>query len=203
MITLPADAEGVKRAAAAIRAGGLVVFPTETVYSIACLSSEPNATKNLCEARRSATEPLTIMCAGAREAELVVTFNETADRLAEHLWPGPLTLMLPKKKDLPMWVTHGSRSLGVTVPRGEIAQALTKAVGGIMVGETVNPPDEPPCLTVEQATRNLGRAVDVVLDGGKSPGDIANTILDVSTDEIWLIRKGAVSADSIRGALAA
>jgi L-threonylcarbamoyladenylate synthase len=202
MKTLPADSEGVKRAVAAIRAGGLVIFPTETVYSIACLPTEPAAAKNLCEARRSATESLTIMCAGRREAEIVVEFNETATRLAERLWPGPLTLMLPKKKDYPMWVTHGSRTLGVTVPRGEIAAALTREAGGIIVGEAVNPPDEKPCLTAEAATANLGRPVDIVLDGGRTPGDTPNTVLDASTDELWLIRRGAVTADAIRAALA-
>ncbi len=197
MKVLKADEGGLLEAAATIRVGGVVVYPTETVYGIGCLPIDPDATRKVCEIKGRADKPLPLICSDVGIARRVVEFNPAAERMAEEFWPGPLMLVLPKKMDYPIWVTHGAKTLGIRVPSHEAARRLTKLSGGVIVSTSANRSGEPPIRSAEEAERQLGQEVDVILDGGPMEGSEPSTVLDISSTEAWILRKGPITAEQI------
>ena len=201
MKILGADEQGVSEAAKVIRVGGVVIYPTETVYGLGCEPSSPDATRRVCEIKGRADKPLPLICSDTRVARRVVEFNAAAELLAERFWPGPLTLVLPSKVDYPVWVTRHMRTLGVRVPSHEVARRLAELSGGVIVGTSANRGGEPPSRTASGAVDQIGRKVDIVLDGGMTPGGEPSTVMDISGEELWILRKGPISGEEIREAL--
>lgn len=201
MKIVKADEEGLRIAAATMRNGGVVIYPTETVYGIGCIPSDPDATMRVCEIKGRAENPLPLVCSDIEMARKVVQFNATAEKLAEAFWPGPLMFILPSKVVYPMWVTHGKKTLGLRVPGAEVPRKLAQLAGGVMVSTSANISGEPPAITATEANSQTGFKVDVVVDGGPSPGGTPSTILDLSGKEMWILRSGPITGSQIMEAL--
>ena len=201
MKIVKADEEGLRIAAATMRNGGVVIYPTETVYGIGCIPSDPDATMRVCEIKGRAENPLPLVCSNIEMARKVVQFNATAEKLAEAFWPGPLMFILPSKVVYPMWVTHGKKTLGLRVPGAEVPRKLAQLAGGVMVSTSANISGEPPAITATEANSQTGFKVDVVVDGGPSPGGTPSTILDLSGKEMWILRSGPITGSQIMEAL--
>ena len=201
MKIVKADEEGLRIAAATMRNGGVVIYPTETVYGIGCIPSDPDATMRICEIKGRAENPLPLVCSDIEMARKVVQFNATAEKLAEAFWPGPLMFILPSKVVYPMWVTHGKKTLGLRVPGAEVPRKLAQLAGGVMVSTSANISGEPPAITATEANSQTGFKVDVVVDGGPSPGGTPSTILDLSGKEMWILRSGPITGSQIMEAL--
>jgi len=183
------------------REGGVVVYPTETVYGIGCLPSDPDATQRICEIKQRADKPLPLICADVEAARRIVEMTPEAEKLAAKFWPGPLTLVLKSKVKYGMWVTHGASTLGVRVSPHTVAQKLAKAAGGVIVSTSANVSGDPPAQSAEEARRIFDGKVDIILDGGPSQVSESSTVVDLSSEEIWLLRKGPVTGEEIMAAL--
>lgn len=195
------DEEGIKYAASVIRKGGVAIYPTETVYGLGCAPSDPDATKRILQIKQRADNPLPLICSSIEMARIIVQFNPTAEKLAKRFWPGPLMLVLPKKLDYPIWVTRGKNTLGIRVPGSEVSRRLAELSAGVIVSTSANKSGANPPITVQEAINQIGKEVDVVIDGGPSLGQLPSTILDLSGSEMWIIRSGPITGKMITDAL--
>jgi L-threonylcarbamoyladenylate synthase len=201
MKIVKADEEGIKYAASVIRKGGVAIYPTETVYGLGCAPSDPDATKRILQIKQRADNPLPLICSSIEMARIIVQFNPTAEKLAKRFWPGPLMLVLPKKLDYPIWVTRGKNTLGIRVPSSEVSRRLAELSAGVIVSTSANKSGANPPITVQEAINQIGKEVDVVIDGGPSLGQLPSTILDLSGSEMWIIRSGPITGKMITDAL--
>jgi L-threonylcarbamoyladenylate synthase len=201
MKVLPATEENIKTASEIIRTGGVVVYPTETVYGIGCAPQIESAAKRICEIKGRADKPLPLACSSLPVARKVVEFNPVAERLAEVFWPGPLMLVLTAILEYGMYVTHGSKTLGIRVPDHEVSRSLASKCGGVIVSTSANKTGEKPPTTAEGAMQQIGGGVDVILDGGSTPGGIPSTVLDLSGEQLWILRAGPITGAQIKEAL--
>ncbi len=198
---LEANDEAIKAAGYLMREGGVVVYPTETVYGIGCVPSDPDAAQRICEIKGRADKPLPLICADIEAARKVVEMTPEAERLAARFWPGPLTLVLKARVKYSMWVNHGASTLGVRVSPHPVAQKLARGAGGVIVSTSANISGGEPAQSAEEARKIFDGKVDIILDDGPSPGGESSTVVDLSGEEIWLLRKGPVSGEDIMAAL--
>jgi L-threonylcarbamoyladenylate synthase len=201
MKVLTATEENIKTASEIVRTGGVVVYPTETVYGIGCAPQIESAAKRICEIKGRADKPLPLACSSLPVARKVVEFNPVAERLAEVFWPGPLMLVLPAILEYGMYVTHGAKTLGVRVPDHEVSRSLASKCGGVIVSTSANKTGQEPPTTAEGAIQQIGGEVDVVLDGGATPGGIPSTVLDLSGEQLWILRAGPITGAQIKEVL--
>jgi L-threonylcarbamoyladenylate synthase len=123
--------------------------------------------------------------------------SSAAEKLAAKFWPGPLTMVLPARVKYSMWVQHGATTLGIRVSPYPIAQKLAKAAGGVIVSTSANISGDEPAKTAQEAKTIFDGKVDAIVDGGPSPGGESSTVVDLTGEEIWLLRKGPVSGEEI------
>jgi L-threonylcarbamoyladenylate synthase len=193
----------IARAATVLRAGGLVAFPTETVYGLGANALDPAACEQIFIAKgRPANNPLIVHGAGPAEARQVVAdWPEAAQRLAAQFWPGPLTLVLPKNPAVPAVVTAGGTTVAVRVPAHPVALALLSAAGIPVAAPSANPSGELSPTRAEHVLRGLGDRIDLLLDGGPTPGGVESTVLDLSRAPPRLLRPGLVSPAAIEAVI--
>jgi L-threonylcarbamoyladenylate synthase len=203
MKLLAATDEAIKTAAFLLREGGVIIYPTETVYGIGCIPSESSAAQRICEIKGRADKPLPLICSDVDAVKRIVVMTPSAEKLAAKFWPGPLTLVLPAKAKYSMWVSHGASTLGVRVTEHPIARKLAKQVGGVIVSTSANLSGREPAKTAQEAAEIFGNKVDVILDDGPSPRSESSTILDLSGEELWLLRKGPITGEQILAVLRA
>lgn len=197
------DAAVLARAAARLRAGGLVAFPTETVYGLGAHALDADAVRRIYAAKgRPATNPVIVHVADADAARAVVAaWPPLAARLAAAFWPGPLTLVLPRAPHVPDVVTAGLDRVGVRVPAHPVALALLRAAALPVAAPSANASDRVSPTTAAHVEASLGPAADVlVLDGGESAVGIESTVVDASGDVPVLLRPGGIDRDAIAAA---
>ena len=180
-------------AAAAARRGALIVFPTDTVYGIGTRPDDPAATDRIFEAKgRPRDLALPVLVATRESARRVAVFDERADRLTEALWPGPLTLVLPRGADAWGWDLGGDpATVGVRAPRHPLALALLADTGPLAV-TSANRSGEPPAGTCERLHEMFGSLVSVYLCQEEALEGAASTVLDLAHGAPRIIRTGAV-----------
>lgn len=205
MATLRVDPESpeperIARAAAVIRGGGLVAFPTETVYGLGANALDEAAVRKLYAAKgRPSYNPLIVHVADTEGARALVTaWPDAADRLARAFWPGPLTLVLPRAPRLPARVSAGLSTVAVRVPDHPIALALLHAADAPIVAPSANPSGAVSPTRAEHVERGLGNRVDLVLDGGPTGVGIESAVVDLSGQRPSLLRPGAISAHDLQ-----
>ncbi len=193
------DAESLERAAALIRGGGLVAFPTETVYGLGANAFDAGAVARIFTAKaRPRQSPLIVHVDSIEMARtLVLEWPDAADRLARRYWPGPLTLVLPKRPSIPDIVTAGLSTVGLRVPSHPLALALIRAAGVPIAAPSANPFTGLSPTTAEHVRQSLGDAVDLVLDGGPAIVGIESTVLSLAGAEPLLLRPGVIPLPEI------
>ena len=197
--TSPDDA-ALGRATEVLRGGGLVAFPTETVYGLGAHAMNPEAVERIYEAKgRPAWNPLIVHVANADAARAVTReWPREAELLAARFWPGPLTLVLPRDPSVPDIVTAALDSVGVRVPSHPVALALLRACGLPLAAPSANRSNELSPTTAGHVIKSLGGAVELVLDGGPTSVGIESTVLDLrDPSHPVVLRPGAVSAAEI------
>lgn len=197
--------EAIERAAAVLRAGGLVAFPTETVYGLGADASNPEALKKIYAAKgRPRNHPLIVHLADASEVcDWADSMPEVAQRLAQRFWPGPLTLILKRAARVSELVTGGQETVALRVPSHPVAQALLAAFGGGIAAPSANRYGRVSATSAEHVREEFGAEVECVLDGGASEVGIESTIVDVSGATPALLRPGAITAQALEAALGA
>lgn len=193
----------IARAAEVLRQGGLVSFPTETVYGLGANALDARAVAGIFEAKgRPAFNPLIVHAADIETARsLVSTWPPSADVLAERFWPGPLTLVLPKAGRVPHIVTGGLDDVAVRIPAHPVALALLRASGLPIAAPSANRSTEISPTTAEHVVKALGDRVALVLDGGPTTVGIESTVVDLAGDQPRLLRPGMVTVREIEAAI--
>lgn len=196
--TAPAP-ETIARAAAVIRARGLVAMPTETVYGLAGNALDPASIARIYAAKgRPSHNPLIAHVADAAQAQaLAAEWPEMARALAAAFWPGPLTLVVRRKATVPTALTAGLDTFGVRVPDHPVALALIRAAGVPLAAPSANRFTEVSPVTAAQVARGLGTAVDVILDAGHTRVGIESTVVDVSGGRPVLLRPGMITQQEL------
>jgi L-threonylcarbamoyladenylate synthase len=187
-------AERIAAAAAVLRRGGVVVYPTETLYGLGARADDEAALARLARAKlRPEGKPLPLVAADLAQVERVATLAGPAARVAARLWPGPLTLVLPARAGVSAAVTGGTGTVGIRIPGSEVARALALGAGAPLVSTSANPSGGPPPSTVAALDPALVAAVDHVLDGGATPGGDPSTVVEIGPDgAVRVLRAGAV-----------
>jgi L-threonylcarbamoyladenylate synthase len=189
----------IAQAAQLLRRGGLVAFPTETVYGLGAHALDEVTVRRVFEAKgRPSFNPLIVHTADVGTARgLVASWPAAAERLTREFWPGPLTLVLPKQPVVPDLVTAGLPSVAVRVPANPIALALLRAAGLPIAAPSANRYTEVSPTTAEHVAKSLGPQVDLILDGGPTRVGIESTVLDLTGEAPRLLRPGSISAAAI------
>jgi L-threonylcarbamoyladenylate synthase len=197
------QAERIAQAAAVLRAGGLVAFPTETVYGLGAHALDAAAVGRIFAAKgRPAHNPLIVHVAAAADVgKVAADWPASAARLAERFWPGPLTLVLPKKAQVPDVVTAGGPTVAVRVPAHPVALALLEAAGVPVAAPSANRSSRLSPTRAAHVLRDLEGRIDLVLDGGPCAGGIESTVLDLTADPPRLLRPGLVSLAELEATL--
>lgn len=200
----PADASDLARAVAVLRRGGLVAFPTETVYGLGADARSPAAVARIFAAKgRPPDHPLIVHLGTASQlAQWARDIPPAAHRLAEAFWPGPMTLVLPRAHDVPVAVTGGLDTVGLRVPDHPLALALLEAFGDGIAAPSANRYGRVSPTVAAHVREELGATVDLLLDGGACTLGLESTIVDVTTAGVRILRPGAVTAQAIQHVLA-
>ncbi len=200
---LPArEPAAIDEAAAVLRRGGLVAFPTETVYGLGADAFNPRAVARVFEVKaRPSFDPLIVHLADAADLPRVAaTDDPRVAALAARFWPGPLTLVLPRRPEVPDLVTSGLDTVGVRVPAHPAAHALIAAAGTPVAAPSANPFGYVSPTTAAHVAELLGRSVDLVLDGGPCRVGVESTILSLAGDPV-ILRPGGVPREALEEAL--
>ena len=192
----------IAQAAAILRRGGLVAFPTETVYGLGANALDAAAVRRIFEVKqRPATSPLIVHAASETMARAyAAVWSPAARDLARRFWPGPLTLVVPKKPVIPDIVTAGLATVGLRVPAHPLAIALIRAAGVPVAAPSANRFTQLSPTSAEHVRASLGDAVDMILDGGSTPVGIESTVLSL-VGVPTLLRPGMISKEEIEAVI--
>jgi L-threonylcarbamoyladenylate synthase len=184
----------VDQAVAILRRGGLVAFPTETVYGLGARALDRDAIARVFEAKgRPRAHPLIAHVLGATEARAIsASWPSSADRLARAFWPGPLTLVVPRAAQVPPEIAGGSDSIAIRSPSHPVARTLLAALGEPIAAPSANTYQSISPTTAAHVARSLGDRVDLILDGGPCEAGIESTVVDVRGRVPLLLRPGAL-----------
>ena len=201
MQVLPAsDPESIRVAAEIIRGGGLVAFPTETVYGLGANALDPDAVAKIFEAKqRPSFDPLIVHIATKTSLDgLVQAISLAEHRLMERFWPGPLTLILPKRAQVPDLVTAGLATVAIRMPAHPVAHALIREAGVPIAAPSANPFGYVSPTCAQHVLDGLGDRVDLILDGGPCPIGVESTIVSMGGAWPELLRPGSITLAEIQ-----
>jgi len=191
--------ENIIKAADEILSGGIVAFPTETVYGLGADGLNPTAVAKIFEAKqRPSFNPLILHISSRDQLkELAVIENDIVYSLINRFWPGPLTLVLPKKDIVPDIVTAGNITVAVRMPNHPIAKALIDACGRPIAAPSANQFGFLSPTTAKHVEKQLGDKVNIILDGGKSNVGVESTIIEVTKTDVFILRHGGISFEQL------
>jgi L-threonylcarbamoyladenylate synthase len=200
---LKGDGPGVRRGAEVIRSGGLVAFPTETVYGLGADALSSSAVARIFEAKeRPRGNPLIVHLANAAALESVASrVPPRARDAAARFWPGPLTLVLPRANNVPLITTGGLDTVAARVPSHPVARALIEASDRPIAAPSANRSGRPSPTRAEHVREDLDGRIELILDGGPTPVGVESTVLDMTTEPPMLLRPGGVTLEQLRDCL--
>jgi L-threonylcarbamoyladenylate synthase len=188
------DPAPLRDAASALRAGGLVAFPTETFYGLGAAALQSAAVRRVFAVKgRAESKPLLVLIDSVAMIEKVASSIPPAARplIARH-WPGPLTLVVPARDTIPGALTAGTGTIGVRLPAHPVARALVAALGAPVTAPSANPSGAPPPTTAAEVLAHFDGIIEMIVDGGPTSGGEPSTIVDVTVDPPRILRQGAV-----------
>jgi L-threonylcarbamoyladenylate synthase len=191
------DPNMTSRALEVLRAGGLVAFPTDTVYGLGALAFDVKAVESIYIAKdRPIEKAIPVLVGEIKDTEKVVSeFPYAARKLISRFWPGPLTCIIPKNPTLPEAISATS-TVGVRMPDHAIARVLLRFAGPLAVTSANISGKENPS-TAEEVFAQLGGRIELIIDGGKTPGGVPSTVVDCSTSQPTILRVGPISEEQI------
>jgi len=193
-----ADIDGMAKI---LKAGGLVVYPTDTLYGLGADPFNDSAVKKVFLTKnRPFDMPLSIAVSDVRMLESVAVVNDSARRLIAKFLPGPLTILLTKKPSVSDLLSSGDNQIGIRIPAHPLALKLIKKVGPI-TSTSANLHSKPDPTTIDMAKKDLGSSVDLYIDCGKTKHQLGSTIVDVSEGDVEIVRAGVISKEEIVHAL--
>ena len=190
--------EALLEASRVLREGGLVVFPTETVYGLGANALDARAVLRIFAAKgRPPDNPLIVHVAEIYEADRIAFLSDTARKLMHRFWPGPLTLVLPARENVPAEVTANLATVAVRMPAQPVALELIRLAEVPVAAPSANLSGRPSPTDADAVREDLGENVDIILDGGPTRVGVESTVLDVTGDRSVLLRPGGVSIETL------
>ena len=184
-----------------VKKGGIVAYPTDTVYGLGCDPHNSRALKRAMAVKGKRKKPFPILVASAAVADRIAVMDSQTKALASKFWPGPLTLVLKPKVQFPNSLIFGRKTIAVRCPRHEVALKLIQRCGGLLTGTSANLTGHPPCTSAKMVWRCLGDRIDAVVDGGPSPRRVGSTIVHIDSRGVTILRKGPIRNEEVKRTL--
>jgi len=197
MRILKATRDNISIASQIVKKGGLVVYPTDTVYGLGCDPFNAVAVKRVFRVKGERRKPLPILASSSSHVKRIAILSPEAEKIANCFWPGPLTLVLPKKPVLPEVVTCDLDSVGVRVPKHDVALELISLSNGLLVGTSANKTGEKPPRTAQEAAGQLGKETNLILDSGPVTLGVPSTVVDLTSKKPKMLRRGPITFKEI------
>lgn len=187
--------KSIKEAGELLKAGGIVAFPTDTVYGLGAVFSDEAAVQKIFEAKgRDEGKPLSILVGCPEQVELLAAeIPEKARRLMECFWPGALTVILKKRPEISAKITAGGATVGVRMPDHPVTLSLLQAAGSPLAAPSANTSGKRSSVTAEDVKEDLSGRIDMLLDGGACPVGLSSTVVDLSGPEPLILREGIIT----------
>ncbi len=200
---LDIDQQDIKEAAAAIRSGGLVAFPTETVYGLGANALDPEAVAGIFRVKkRPLDDPLIVHVSEDMDiGRFVSEVPENARRLMDKFWPGPLTVVIRKTELIPDIVTAGLENVALRMPSNPIARALIKLAGTPLAAPSANMFSKPSPTSPSHVISDLGDSIDVIVDGGDTDIGLESTVVGFDGEKVLILRPGGITVELIKNAV--
>ena len=198
-LILPLDqAQSLSRAVEIVKSGGVIAFPTDTVYGVGVSAFNKEAIEKLYQVKgRSYQKAIPILVADKEElARITPPLDKTVKAIILRFWPGALTLILSILDDLPPNLSP-TRTVGVRIPDFILTRELLRLTGPL-AATSANISGGESALTAEEVAKNLGGMLDLILDGGKTPGGVPSTVLDCTQADLMILREGPITLDAIK-----
>ena len=193
------DNEETRSAAARIIAnGGVIAFRTDTFYGLGSDPLNPEATRKIKDLKgREDNKPILLLISDLEEVDRFIAQSEFFKLVAGRHWPAPLTLVGVARPHVPLELTAGTKTIGVRLPDDEEARRLVRACGGALTATSANIAGQPPARTAEEVKKYFPAGIDLIIDGGEANATQPSTVLDLSDEEVRLVREGAVSREAL------
>ena len=195
--------ESIREAAATILKGGLVVYPTDTVYGLGCHPFDKEAVNKVVDVKKRSKGNFPVLVASIEKARELGEVDGNAETLALRFWPGPLTIVVSSRVDFPVPIAGSDRMVGLRIPRRKDTVDFIVMCGGSLVGTSANISGSPSMRRAEEALKTFDGKVDLVLDGGSLSKSLESTVVRATSKRIDILREGAVSRQEIAMALKA
>ncbi len=194
------DARALELASEAILQGKVIAIPTDTYYALAADPFNLHAVDQIFQTKgRLSWKPLLLLIDTVEQVEAIAqNIPDLFYQVAEEFWPGPLTIVLPARKNVPLKVTGGTGTVGVRIPSCPFARMLSNALDIPLIGTSANLSNHPACSSAIEVLEQLEGRIELVIDGGDSPAKTASTLLDLTQAPPRLLREGAISAEQLK-----
>ena len=195
--------EDIKAAGEVLKQGGIVAFPTDTVYGLGAVFDDEKAVRKIFAAKgREEKKPLSILVADSAQVELLSEIKsgemaQKAERLMKKFWPGALTLIFQKKPGIPDAVTAGGETIGIRMPDMELTRELIRAAGKPLAAPSANTSGKRSSVSAREVLEDLDGKIDMVIDGGTCPVGVASTVVDMTGETPVILREGVITAEMI------
>lgn len=187
-----------------VRGSGVIAFPTETFYGLGVNPFNVQAVQRLYDlkGRSPQTSPILVLIRSRHELQALISeITPAAERLMQACWPGPLTLVFRAAVAVPSALTAGTGTIGVRLSASPDVQRVLDVIGGPLTGTSANRTGQPPATTAEEVARAFGADVDLIVNGGPTPGGLPSTVVDTTVSPPRLVREGCVSQAALRAVL--
>jgi L-threonylcarbamoyladenylate synthase len=193
-------AEAIAAAVATLKQGDVIAFPTETLYGLGADALNSAAVKKVFQLKgREFANPIPVLVAHREMLpSLVTSVPALAEKLISSFWPGPLTIILPARRDIPPPLVSLSGGIGVRISSQPLATELVKALGCPLTATSANPSGQPPARTVEEARKYFAGQIDIFIDGGKLVSKTGSTVAEINGDTIKIIRAGEIDKTELQ-----
>lgn len=196
-------AECFEDALAALARGEVIIFPTETLYGLGADALNSQAVEKVFQLKgRERNNPIPVLIADPAMLDmLVAAIPERAKVLMEHFWPGPLTLVMPARSDIPKPLINATGGIGVRISSQPVATQLVAGLRRPLTATSANPSGKEPARTVDEAKGYFSGAIEIFIDGGKLKSKTGSTVLEVLDSEVKIIREGEITAAALAQAI--
>ncbi len=193
--------ESLSTAASTIVSGGLVAYPTDTVFGLGCDPLNSHALRRLVRVKKRKTGQLPVLVDSIGRAAELGRFDYQTFQLANHFWPGPLTIVVPTRTRLPTLVTGPSARIGLRVPKHHVAIELVRASGGALVGTSANLSGSRPLEHAGDVARELDEGVDLVLDDSLRISGVESTVVSIDNGVLTVLRERSIRKEEVLSAI--
>ena len=202
LVMEPSSPNAIEWTADKLITGGVVSFPTDTVYALAAALAHPAALRRIFAIKgRPADRPLPVLLASAADLDAIaIAPDPRVTLLLERYWPGPLTVVVPAREGMPAEALGPGNTVGARVPNHPLALEILERAGGAIAATSANRSGAPPARTAADVQAQLGHAIDILLDGGHTPGGVPSTVVAFHADDLILLRDGVIPHEHLLAA---